>query len=133
MLIRGTTGDDCVQFRFEGGVSSREIDKSVGQVGANFGAGMTGGMAFVYDADDSFERRANPENIVWQRLASAHWEAVLRALVERHAAATDSRWSKGLLADWDQALGRFWQVVPKEMLSRQTHPLDDSPEAVAAE
>ncbi len=105
----------------------------LGQVGANFGAGMTGGMAFVYDADDSFERRANPENIVWQRLASAHWEAVLRALVERHAAATDSRWSKGLLADWDQALGRFWQVVPKEMLSRQTHPLDDSPEAVAAE
>ncbi|AXJ95353.1 MULTISPECIES: glutamate synthase large subunit [unclassified Sphingomonas] len=105
----------------------------LGQVGANFGAGMTGGMAFVYDADDSFERRANPENIVWQRLASAHWEGVLRSLVERHATATDSRWSKGLLADWDETVGRFWQVVPKEMLSRQTHALDDTPDAVAAE
>ena len=49
----------------------------LGQVGANFGAGMTGGMAFVYDADASFERRANPESIVWQRLSSMHWEAVL--------------------------------------------------------
>ena len=105
----------------------------LGRTGANFGAGMTGGMAFVYDVDDAFERRANPENIVWQRIASAHWEGVLRDLVERHAAVTDSRWSKGLLADWDQALGRFWQVVPKEMLSRQTHPLDDTVELVAAE
>jgi glutamate synthase (NADPH/NADH) large chain len=52
----------------------------LGKVGMNFGAGMTGGMAFVYDEDGSFERRANPESIVWQRLSSAHWEARLRGL-----------------------------------------------------
>ena len=105
----------------------------LGKVGQNFGAGMTGGMAFVYDPDGDFERRANPESIVWQRLASAHWEGVLRDLVERHAKATDSKWSKGLLADWDRIAGDFWQVVPKEMLSRQSYPLDDSVELVAAE
>lgn len=105
----------------------------LGRVGMNFGAGMTGGMAFVYDADGSFEGRANPESIVWQRLASAHWEGELRALVEAHAEATDSKWSQGILEDWDRSIGHFWQVVPKEMLSRLSHPLDDTVEAVAAE
>ena len=66
----------------------------LGPVGANFGAGMTGGMAFVYDASESFERRANGDSIVWQRLSSAHWEAVLKNLVRAHAAATDSAWSQ---------------------------------------
>ncbi|MBQ1500033.1 MAG: glutamate synthase large subunit [Sphingomonas sp.] len=106
----------------------------LGEVGMNFGAGMTGGMAFVYDADGSFAQRANPESIVWQRLASAHWEAKLRELVEAHVAATDSKWAAGLLEDWDRALGSFWQVVPREMLSRLPQPLnDDAVEAVAAE
>ena len=104
----------------------------LGPVGSNFGAGMTGGMAFVYDMDDSFESRANPESIVWQRLASSHWEARLRELVEAHAVATDSKWSRGLLEEWDRSMGHFWQVVPKEMLTRLAHPLDE-PVAVAAE
>ncbi|MFS0772373.1 glutamate synthase large subunit [Sphingomonas sp. 1P08PE] len=101
----------------------------LGSVGANFGAGMTGGMAFVYDRDGSFERRANPDNIVWQRLASQHWENQLYMLISQHAAATDSKWSKGLLDDWDRVAGHFWQVVPKEMLTRLAHPLDDRAEA----
>jgi glutamate synthase (NADPH) large chain len=106
----------------------------LGEVGMNFGAGMTGGMAFVHDPDGSFAQRANPESIVWQRLASAHWEARLRALVEAHVAATDSKWAAGLLEDWDRAIGAFWQVVPREMLTRLPQPLnDDAVEAVAAE
>uniref|UniRef100_UPI0030F90810 glutamate synthase large subunit n=1 Tax=uncultured Sphingomonas sp. TaxID=158754 RepID=UPI0030F90810 len=105
----------------------------LGEVGANFGAGMTGGMAFVYDPAGSFARRANPENIVWQRVAAAHWEEVLRALIVEHAVATDSRWSRGLLDDWDRALGSFWQVIPREMLSRLSHPLDDAETLEAAE
>ncbi|MBO9712429.1 glutamate synthase large subunit [Sphingomonas sp.] len=109
----------------------------LGKVGANFGAGMTGGMAFVYDPDASFERRANPENITWQRLASAHWEGVLRGLVEAHAEATDSRYAQGLLDEWDRVVGSFWQVVPREMLTRLPHPLAEDAvedvEMVAAE
>ena len=105
----------------------------LGAVGANFGAGMTGGMAFVYDVDGSFERRANPESIVWQRLKSLHWESVLLNLVRAHHAATDSKWSGSLLDDWGRVADRFWQVVPKEMLDRLPHPLDDSEELVAAE
>ena len=105
----------------------------LGAVGQNFGAGMTGGMAFVYDHDDSFARRANPETITWQRLASAHWSTVLRDLIRQHAEATDSKWSRGILEDWDRSVGRFWQVVPREMLERLTYPLDDAPAMEAAE
>ena len=105
----------------------------LGAVGTNFGAGMTGGMAFVYDADGSFERRANPESIVWNRLSSMHWESVLLNLVRAHHAATDSKWSASLLDDWGRVIDRFWQVVPKEMLTRLSHPLDDTQEMAAAE
>lgn len=105
----------------------------LGKTGTNFGAGMTGGMAFVYDEDGVFEANANPDSIVWQRLSSAHWERVLKALVTEHHAATDSSWSGGLLEDWDRVSGNFWQVVPKEMLERLSYPLDDARELVAAE
>ncbi|WP_331044045.1 glutamate synthase large subunit [Sphingomonas sp.] len=105
----------------------------LGAVGANFGAGMTGGMAFVYDPTRTFDARANPETIVWQRLTARHWENQLYLLVSEHARATDSRWSKGLLDDWDRIVGDMWQVVPKEMLNRLAHPLDDAEVLVAAE
>lgn len=105
----------------------------LGKIGQNFGAGMTGGMAFIYDEDGTFEANANPDSIVWQRLSSAHYEAVLKNLVADHHAATDSKWSGGLIEDWERVRGTFWQVVPKEMLDRLAHPLDDSVELVAAE
>jgi glutamate synthase (NADPH/NADH) large chain len=104
----------------------------LGSVGDNFAAGMSGGMAFVYDAAGDFERRVNPDSVVAQRLASAHWEGVLRGLVERHVAETDSKWAAELLGDWERSRDRFWQVCPKEMLSRLAQPLAD-PVAVAAE
>jgi len=105
----------------------------LGATGENFGAGMSGGMAFVLDFDGSFPRRANPESIVWQRLASTHWEAKCRALIAEHAVRTDSKWSHAILDDWDRWRGQFWQVCPKEMLTRLAWPLDDADVAVAAE
>jgi glutamate synthase (NADPH/NADH) large chain len=104
----------------------------LGSVGDNFAAGMTGGMAFVYDAAGDFERRVNSDSVVWQRLESSHWEAVLRDLVERHVVETDSKWAAELLGDWERTCPRFWQVCPKEMLTRLAHPLAER-QAVAAE
>ncbi|MDQ2891482.1 MAG: glutamate synthase large subunit [Pseudomonadota bacterium] len=105
----------------------------LGAVGQNFGAGMTGGMAFVYDPDVLFASRANPDSIVWQRVATAHWEGVLHDLVVDHADATGSIWSRRLVEDWPRMIGAFWQIVPKEMLARLAHPLDDGIAAEAAE
>ncbi len=72
----------------------------LGPVGDNFGAGFTGGMAFVYDPEDRFELRVNPDTVQWARLGNPHWEGVLRALVERHAQETSSRFAAQLLHDW---------------------------------
>jgi glutamate synthase (NADPH/NADH) large chain len=104
----------------------------LGAVGANFAAGMTGGMAYVYDEDGSFERRVNPESVLWQRLESSHWEAVLKELVERHHALTASQRAEELLTDWDRARTRFWQICPKEMVSRLAQPLSDAPSRLVA-
>jgi len=105
----------------------------LGKVGTNFGAGMTGGMAFMLDTDGSFARNANGESIVWQRLDSAHWEGVLRNLVEQHAKATGSKWSSTILDDWDRWRDHFWQICPKEMISRLANPLSDRSAVEAAE
>jgi glutamate synthase (NADPH/NADH) large chain len=95
----------------------------LGPVGDNFAAGMTGGMAFVYDPAGSFPKRVNGETVIWQRLATPYWESVLKSLVEEHERETQSRHGERLLADWPHERGRFWQVVPKEMLRHLPEPL----------
>jgi glutamate synthase (NADPH/NADH) large chain len=97
----------------------------LGDVGVNFGAGMTGGMAFVYDPEGAFERKVNPDTVSWQRLSHPHWDAVLKAMVEEHVAETKSPLGARLLNDWNREVETFWQVVPKEMLSRLPVPLSD--------
>jgi len=104
----------------------------LGPVGGNFGAGMTGGMAFVYDPESQFGPRVNEDSVVYQRLASSHWEAVLLGLVVEHAHETGSRFAERLLSEWDVAAGRFWQICPQEMLTRLEHPLSDQDAAAEA-
>jgi len=97
----------------------------LGGVGDNFGAGMTGGMAFVLDEEGRFEEHVNEETVLYNRLSSAHWEAVLKALVEEHVAETHSRWGATVLSNWEAKRGHFWQVVPKEMINRLEYPVSD--------
>ena len=105
----------------------------LGAVGDNFGAGFTGGMAFLYDADDNFEKRVNPETLLWQRIGgSSHWDGVLRDHVARHVQETESPFAARLLNDWVQERDRFWHVVPKDYARYLTHPMTDAA-AIAAE
>lgn len=103
----------------------------LGAVGDNFAAGMTGGMAYVYDSDGTFLDHLNDETALAVRLASAHWEARLRSLVEDHAKATDSPLARHLLIDWDRERSKFWQVCPREMVDLLEHPLSDDSSAVS--
>ncbi|ADG12503.1 glutamate synthase large subunit [Caulobacter segnis] len=95
----------------------------LGPTGNNFGAGMTGGMAFVLDQHDRFQSNINPDSILVQRLASPYWEGVLRSLIAEHARETDSVFAATLLRDWDRVRDQFWQVCPKEMVNRLPQPL----------
>jgi glutamate synthase (NADPH/NADH) large chain len=98
----------------------------LGDVGDNFGAGFTGGMAFVYDPSEVFETRVNGDTLIWQRLASSYWESVLLALVEEHARETSSRYAAMLLHDWEQERDRFWQIVPKDYVKYLPQALGDT-------
>ncbi len=100
-------GSNCCEYMTGGTVVV------LGAVGDNFGAGFTGGMAFVLDVDGMFPKRINPESIDLQRIAHPHWEGVLRGLIEAHIRETNSRYAAGLLHDWQGTIGRIWQVVPK--------------------
>jgi len=95
----------------------------LGRIGANFAAGMTGGMAFVYDPEDNFEHHVNPDTVTWSRIETEYWEDVLKVLVQQHVKRTHSRYALGLLNDWNLEIGKFWQVVPQEMLDKLEHPL----------
>ncbi|WP_316014390.1 glutamate synthase large subunit [Roseobacter sp. HKCCA0434] len=105
----------------------------LGWVGDNFGAGMTGGMAYVYDETGDFDLRMNDESIVAVPVESAHWEAQLRGLVERHLAETGSRKAEGILRHWSDEVTKFRQICPKEMLNRLPAPLSDREAAIPAE
>ncbi|GER02558.1 hypothetical protein JCM17846_02400 [Iodidimonas nitroreducens] len=104
----------------------------LGSVGDNFAAGMTGGMAFIYDDRNDFDNHLNQDTVIATRIQSAHWEAHLQNLIEQHLTATDSRHAAMLLSNWKESLNRFWQVVPKEMLNRLSHPLSDEKERESA-
>ena len=95
----------------------------LGAVGDNFAAGMTGGMAFVLDVTGDFTTRLNAESVIAQRVATPHWESVLKGLITAHGRETQSRWAERILAEWDRELPKFWQIVPKEMLRHLEHPL----------
>lgn len=103
----------------------------LGPVGDNFAAGMTGGMAFVYDPDEMLPIAINDESVVYQRLASSYWEGVLRGMIEEHVRETQSVFAEAMFSEWQTVRGRFWQICPKEMVSRLEHPLSDAPAAAA--
>jgi glutamate synthase (NADPH/NADH) large chain len=105
----------------------------LGSTGDNFAAGMSGGMAFVHDPDGRFPARVNQDTVIVRRIGSTHWEQLVHALIEEHSRETSSKWAAALLTEWDRTRDAIWQVVPREMLDRLPHPLDDTPEAVAAE
>ena len=104
----------------------------LGNVGDNFGAGFTGGQAFIYDPEGQFELRVNPETLSWQRVQSSHWSEALRRLITMHADETNSRYARMLLHDWDRVLPRFWQVVPKEYVKYLPAPVSETVDAMRA-
>ncbi|WP_370230709.1 glutamate synthase large subunit [Cognatishimia sp.] len=105
----------------------------LGSIGANFGAGMTGGMAYLYDPDGKAERVMNMETLVTCPVTVDHWEDQLKTLIERHAKETGSRKALDILQHWDIEKANFLQVCPKEMLDKISHPIAVESAAIPAE
>jgi glutamate synthase (NADPH/NADH) large chain len=84
----------------------------LGDTGRNFAAGMSGGVAYVYDRDGTFADRANTEMVSLSRELEERDRRMLRRLVENHAEYTGSERAEALLADWEAALADFVKVMP---------------------
>jgi len=95
----------------------------LGEIGANFAAGMSGGMAFIHDPEGRLPQRINPDFVIWQRIQVDHYADLLKGLVEEHVAETQSRFAQRLLVNWEREIGQFWQIVPKEMLDKLEVPV----------
>lgn len=88
----------------------------LGDTGLNFGAGMTGGFALIYDEFDRFMHRYNNELIDINRInteATGKYRQWLRARIEEHVQLTGSRRGQALLDGFSEAIDKFWLVKPK--------------------
>ena len=95
----------------------------LGSVGDNFAAGMTGGMAFIYDETKEFEKKVNPESVVWQNIETDYWKEYLKELILEHSKETKSNLSKKIIDNFDEEVKNFIQVCPKEMLNKLEYPI----------
>ena len=98
----------------------------LGKTGSNFGAGMTGGMAFIYDRDDEFLSKANPETLHISKLSAGYWQDYLETRIALHGAETGSELAKRLLNNWAVESRYFWHVVPTEVLGLLPQPVADN-------
>jgi glutamate synthase (NADPH/NADH) large chain len=108
-VIEGA-GDHCCEYMTGGVVCV------LGRTGVNFGAGFTGGFAYVLDLDRNFVDRYNHELIDISRIHAESMQSHLQhleGLLEQHVAETGSAWAEEIVNDLRSYIGKFWVVKPK--------------------
>jgi glutamate synthase domain-containing protein 3 len=85
----------------------------LGRTGRNFAAGMSGGIAYVYDKDRRFEGRCNLELVDLDELDQTDEEEV-KTLISEHAQRTGSLVARNVLASWERSRARFVKVMPRD-------------------
>ena len=104
-MIEGA-GDHCCEYMTGG------VVVVLGEVGRNFGAGMTGGIAYVLDEENTFQQLWNDDSEKRLQRLPRGGEHALKELIQRHHDKTGSRRSADILASWEYFMPLFWQVVP---------------------
>lgn len=89
----------------------------LGPTGKNFGAGMSGGIAYVLDEEGTFAQRHNPGMVGLERLSGGEDTKSLQATIYQHLEATESKKAKEILAQWETVSKKFWKVVPHPPVS----------------
>ena len=95
----------------------------LGKIGDNYAAGMTGGMAFIYDEENELENYINSNSVVWQSPETPYWKKYLKNLIEEHLKETQSKIAKEILVDFEKNIKKFKQICPKEMLDKLSNPI----------
>jgi len=99
----------------------------LGPTGKNFGAGMTGGVAYVLDQDSALKRNLNPELVVMEPLSDESDAVLVKELIYKHLERTESELAKEILGDWAAFQQKFWKVRPIHVPSVQTVAVPPAP------
>jgi len=97
----------------------------LGETGKNFAAGMSGGIAFVYDQNQNFKKRCNLTMVDIEKVNDPKYADLLQSMVERHLELTGSKRAKLLLDNWKKNLEDFVMVIPLEyrkILAAKSNP-----------
>ncbi len=86
----------------------------LGEVGRNFGAGMSGGIAFIYDPNKTFKKRCNTEGLNLDPVTNKQDIKELKQFIENHYNATLSPLAQRILENWEKELPKFIKVLPEE-------------------
>jgi glutamate synthase (NADPH/NADH) large chain len=101
-------GDHCCEYMTGGKVIV------LGDTGRNFAAGMSGGIAYVYDPENKFVNGlCNTETIEFEPISEEN-AIDLKATIEKHVLYTESKKGASLLSDWNTSLNNFVKVMPTE-------------------
>ena len=119
-VVEGT-GDHGCEYMTGGTVAV------LGATGRNFAAGMSGGIAYIYDIDGGFAKRCNPAMVALEKVLAASAQAndgtrhggeadevLLKRMITQHAELTGSERAKAILANWTSARAKFVKVFPNE-------------------
>jgi glutamate synthase domain-containing protein 3 len=106
-VVEGT-GDHCCEYMTGG------VVVVLGRTGVNFAAGMSGGIAFVYDPYQDFDLRANLDMVDIEPVTDKEDIALLRRMIERHVQYTASPKGRELLIHWEETLSLMVKVMPME-------------------
>lgn len=113
-VVEGT-GDHCCEYMTGGCVVV------LGKVGRNVAAGMTGGLVYILDEDDTLIPKVNKEIVKIQRVGAPAGQVQLKSFIEAHVEKTGSTKGSAILQEWEKYLPLFWQLVPPSE--------EDTPEA----
>ncbi len=103
----------------------------LGQTGVNFGAGMTGGFAYVFDQHRQFNRRVNKELVDIQAVSQPIHQQHLKQLIEQHVQHTGSEHAQMILSDFNNWLDYFVLVKPTNMDVQELLQADFTQAAIA--
>ena len=107
-VVVGAIGDHGCEYMTGGRVVV------LGEIGKNFGAGMSGGIAYIYDAHDNLSQRVNTGMVDLDSVETEQDSDELRAMIENYIRYTGSSEAEAILADWESSKRKFIKVMPRD-------------------
>lgn len=86
----------------------------LGNVGRNFAAGMSGGIAYVWDKNKRFIKHHNNKTVRLYQVKSKKYEEELKKLITKHYEYTNSKVAKNILSNWEKSLSQFVKIFPRD-------------------